>query len=341
MNFYKIILVIGVTLITQTLHSQTLFVESSDWGNNIEQLIPDSLQFELVSSVDSIKNGDTVRIEIVYPTQQLAIEGQTVCAKDKLVKIGIWKYYYQSGELWSEREYKKKGKLTSILKLLSKNGQDLEVGYARPVGRHKYLSGYNYIYDENSKISSIGEYGGGKLTREFPKDKYNKEQLSRLKIRIFELTEPGTYLEELSFEEAFEKQKQTNKTILLNASTRWNGWTRRGYSQTFKIKNVVDYINENFILAYLDIEDTKPIELEIDGEITTLNGALNRRYHELISRTIKNITSTPTFIYIGSDLEVLHKSIGIELKEEKFMNVLKHFTSGKYKTMSLKDFEKN
>ena len=196
------------------LHSQVLFIEDVNWGKEIEKPIPDSLDFIYVSSIDSIQKGDTSDIRILYPNNNVAIEGQVVHSRNKLTKIGTWNYYYEDGKLWSVREYKKFGKLTEVHKLQSKDGLDLPRGFGRHIGKHNYLTGYNYIYDQDGKASNIIQYSGGQIVKSHPLDKYSNVQLSRLKIRNFEI-DKDSYLEELSFEEAFEKQKEKGKTILL------------------------------------------------------------------------------------------------------------------------------
>ena len=339
MNFYKSIIFICAIIFSQTLKAQVLFVEDVEWGKEMEKPIPDSLDFKFEITTDDTQIGDTAMVKILYPNNKLAAEGKVLTRKDKFSKTGIWKFYYLSGELWSEREYIKSGKLMAIHKLVAKDGSDLDKGFGRHFGKRNYLTGYNYIYDEDSNKAAIGYYSSGGLIQQFAPNKYSDKQLQRLHIRTFKISD-SEYLEELSFEEAFEQQKQNGKTILLNASTNWNGWTKRGYTTVFTKQKILEYLDEHFILAYLDIEDTKDVELEVDGEPMVLKGAANGRQHELIEKTVRRISATPTFIFLGPNLEVLHKNSGIEIKEEKFMNRLVHFTSGKYKTMSIEEFEK-
>jgi len=318
-----------------------VYVEEKGWGKEEKPILPDSiaLRYE-ITPADSIEVGDTIQYKFFYPSNQIAIEGECVVeyqlAKSKR---GIWNYYYKNGDLWSTREYNRLGRNIAIKELKSPNGEDLGQGFGRHIGKHKHLTGYNYIYNENREIDFIARYSGGSILEKIDKSLFNETQLNRLIIRIFKIDE-NKFLEELSFEEAFELQKINNKTILLNASTNWNGYTRKGYKQLFSKSHIAKFIDDNFILAYLDIEDSKPIIVHQNNEEIILDGAVGRGQHGLVKKLVRAIRATPTFIFIGPNLEVLHTHKGIELKEDEFMKSLEFFTSKSYQNTSWKEYLK-
>ncbi len=320
------------------VYAQTLFVEENQWGKSDSLIIPEGQSFRYKITSDTSLVGDTLDLKILYPSGQTAAAGS--CKKsDKgaLIKRKDWKFYYENGALWSTRSYNGKGRLISIKDLKSPTGTDLPHGYARYKGKHKTLTGYNYVYDQKGNLNKIAEYGAGKIMNYSDHGKYSAQQLERIKIRTFDAGD-GEILEELSLEEAYEEQKNSNKTILLNATNSWNGWSKKGYKKLFSKPHIAKYIKENFILAYLDIEDPRPITLSINGEDITYEGADFRR-HGIINYALR-IRATPTFFFLGPNLEILHSHQGIEVKEPDFMKILDFFLSGEYQNMSWKEYKK-
>ena len=323
------------------VNAQLVFIEEGDWGSEEFPLSPDSLNLHFEMTPDSAAAGDSIHVKFFYESNQLAIEGKCILDKyNTKSKRGIWNFYYENGNLWSRREYNKRGRNTGIHELKSSDGEDLNQGFARYFGRNNYMNGYNYIYGETGDIQYVAHYISGKIVNKYDKDHFNENQLSRLNIRIFEIDE-NTYLEELSFEEAYELQKTNNKTILLNASTNWNGYTKKGYKKLFTKPYIAEFINENFILAYLNIEDTRAIEINTaDSEKIIYEGAVGRKQHGLIKKLLGILRSTPTFAFIDSELNVVHKHKGIELKEDEFMKSLTFFTTNSFEHQTWKEYLK-
>ena len=340
MNTIKILTIILVSFVFHTLDAQYVFMEENNWGTKDIPILPDGIDLKYKMTPDSANVGDTILLKFLYPSKKVAIEGKCVVNSSKeKVKIGIWKHYYQNGKIWSSREYNNSGKIIAIPELKSPKGIDLPHGYGRYIGKNNQLIGYNYIYDEKGDIQYFAEYSSSTIRNKMDKMSYNDDQLKRVKIRKFNIDE-NNILEELSFEEAFELQKTNNKTILLNASTNWNGYTKRGFANLFTKSHIAKFIDDNFILAYMDIEDTRPFEIIENNEKMVFEGASNRKQHDLIVKLVGSINSTPTFLFIGPNLTVLHKHNGIELVEEEFIRSLEFFISKSYLSQSWKEYNK-
>jgi thioredoxin-related protein len=318
-------------------------VEEVKWDKAENPLIPAHLELTHKIEVDSFKMGDEVQVEFFYPNGQKAVEGIMRIDKGKRrTKLGSWNFYYQNGKPWSTREYKG-GRLTKIVELKAPDGTDLPLGFARFTGKKSRLIGNQYIYNEKGEVDSIAYYRGSKIEMKYAGDEYTDDQLGRIKVRTFE-TSSGDILEELSFEEAYELQKNDGRTILLNATTSWNGYSRKGFKSLFGKPEIAQYIQDNFILAYLDIEDTKTIEINLMGEDQVFEGSKGRgRFHGVIDKLSngRGIRNTPTFYFIGPEMQVLHTHKGIEMGEEDFMKSLDLFVSGAYKTQTWKEFSKS
>ena len=337
------ILAILLCSFSQASLAQHIFTEHTDWGKMETEFIPAHVPLTHAAVPDSLAKGDTLVIEFLYPNQQIAIEG--ICVGDSWggkVKRGTWTYNYEDGSVWSTRQYSKRGSLTEIHDFKSKTGEDLDMGYGRWIGKNGIMNGNNFIYNQDGSIDSIASYFGGKITDVFAKDLYDEKALKRMQIRKFAIDE-NRYLEELSIEEAIEKQKEEYKPILMNITTTWNGYSKKGFKTLFTQPEVAEIIDDNFYFVYLDLEDSNPIELEYKGEMKTFEGSKGKSGHTLAhSLASSRISSTPTFLFLGEDLEVIHKLVGIELKDGVFLKQMVHFLSGKYKKMTWKEYlEKN
>jgi len=223
--------------------------------------------------------------------------------------------------------------------LKSKTGQDLDSGYGRWIGKNGIMNSHNFIYNQDGTVDSIASYFGGKIMDVYPSDHYDEKAFNRLQIRTFKIDE-NRYLEELSIEEAIEKQKENYKPILLNITTTWNGYSKKGNRSLFTQPKVAEIIDNNFYFAYLDLEDSKPIEIEYQGEIKVFHGSKEKSGHTLAhSLASSRISSTPTFLFLDEDLGVVHKLLGIELGDGVFLKQMDHFLSGKYKKMTWKEYQ--
>jgi Highly conserved protein containing a thioredoxin domain len=323
------------------IYGQLLFPEKIGWGKEQNLMLPEDFNLTYEVKTDSLVKGDTVNIKFYYPNKQLAIEGQCLIKGSNLSfsKMNSWNYYYENGKLWSARTYtNKSGKLKSVEKLLDPDGNDLSQGYGRYKGRYRLYAGYGFIYNNKGKAEKIAHYKGGLISETFSPEKYSKEQLQRLIIREF-TTSDDIKFEELSIEEAVELQKTVKKPILLNASTSWNGWTKRGYKEMFEQPHIAKLIHDNFILAYIDCEDSRDISITVNGTVQEFKGSNGRGNHAIIPAINgKRITSTPTFLFINTAFELEHRHSGIELKEDEFLKFLEFYLSKEYQIKTWEEY---
>ena len=305
-------------------------------------MLPEELNLTYKLSSENLAAGDTVDIKFYYPNKQLAIEGQCLIKGKKLSfsKVNSWNYYYENGKLWSSRTYtNKSGKLTSVEELLHPDGKELSQGPGRYIGKYHMYSGYGYIYNESGNIDKIAHYNKGVIVETFSPEKYSQKQLERLVIREF-TTSDNIKFEELSIEEAVKLQQTVNKPILLNVSTSWNGWTKKGYEKMFAQPHIAKLIHDNFIMSYLDCEDSRDISISINGTVQEFKGSDGLSKHTIIEAINgKRISATPTFLFINTSFELEHRHAGIELKEDQFLKFIEFYLSKEYQTKSWKEYK--
>lgn len=324
------------------LEAQFLFVDEKDWLIESGHISQYYLSEVKAMTVPETVNQDTSTIVYKYNSNQTAIEGQYHIDKNKNnVKSGTWLFYYPSGNLWSERVYNDKGALIEIKQLLKPDGSVLETGFPHQNKDGSHY-GHVYQYDINGNLAHIARYSKGYLTEIIDKDKYTAEELKRPQIREYKIDDNNS-LRELSFDEAVEAQKADPKHMFIHATTSWNGYSRRGIQKVFTDPMIASRIKDHFHFVYFDIQDTKDITINHNGETITYKGAEKKSrgyYHELFKVLGKGLgASTPIFMLVDENLNVIGHSVGIEITPEKFMPTLDYFIEGHYLNSNYKTYK--
>ncbi len=322
------------------LNAQFAFIDDHGWESGSSKVIAPDSTLSLKISPETYKDKDTILIQYFYPNKKLAIEGKAIIVDGRSKwKISNWKFYYKNGKLWSTRSYNNKGGVISIDTLVNPKGKPLEKGYARKASLANAFTGYTNFYNDQGQLTDIYRYNGGKIIEKTEVGKYSESQLKRVIIRQFE-NDKGKW-EEYSLEEALELQKTNDKPILLQISNGFNGYTHKGYKNLYPLKEINDKLYENFICAYLDINDTKSVIAGEENQKTVYQGVGNGRYvHDAVSAFVGNAQGTPYFVFIEQGKSVYHY-YGIELEPVKFLKILDFYLSGNYKANNWRDFKKS
>ena len=312
------------------LISQFHFMDQRGWEKKQDYIKP--LDYKLIKSVspENFENGDTLTYAYRYEASgEIAVTGKAkIDNKGNREKFGTWKINYVDGSEWCSKDYLK-NRLVNIEFTKSRMGELLNNGYARSTGRHKGLSGYQYIYNIKAEIIDIARYSSGYLVEMLASLDYSEAQLERIIIREFRISDDD-YLEELSFPEAVEKQMEDGKLIFLIANTSWNGYTKRAYKNAISDPEIAVLIKDNFHLAYLDLEDTKPVEILIEDKEYIYNG-YNGRPHELaLDLMDKPKSSSPILFFLKNGNEVVYYNTGIEVDKENFLKSLRYIIDKAY-----------
>ena len=96
----------------------------------------------------------------------------------------------------------------------------------------------------------------------------------------------------LAFDAAAEQAKKENKHMIVDVYTTWCGWCKVMDRQTYSNAQVVDYLNQNFVLAKVNGESSA--ELHDKGEVMT---------ERAFARKV-GVTGFPTTYFLKPDAEI-------------------------------------
>lgn len=119
-----------------------------------------------------------------------------------------------------------------------------------------------------------------------------------LKSDTTSVVEEGIVFEHVDFKEAQELAKSQNKLIFMDAYTTWCGPCKLMAKTVFTEKEVGDFYNSNFINIKVDMETSEGM-------------FLGKQY---------KVEGYPTFLYINSKGEVVHRTIGASDKNAFLAN---------------------
>lgn len=142
----------------------------------------------------------------------------------------------------------------------------------------------------------------------------------------------------LSFEEAVEAQKTNPKKIIMDAYTSWCGWCKKMDKETFKNKDVVNYINEHFYAVKFDAEGNDKITFK-GNEFTNPNYDPNKSKGRNSSHQLSqyfSIRSFPTIVYLDEEANLISPIPGYKTPQQLEL-FLKAFKTDVYKTLTDKE----
>jgi len=118
----------------------------------------------------------------------------------------------------------------------------------------------------------------------------------------------------LTIEEAETANKTEPKKILIDVYTDWCGWCKKMDATTFKDKEMIRYLNQNFYCVKLDGEDKNPLTFK-ETEFNFINQG-RRGYHELAAGFLQGKMSYPSIVFLNEDLVVLQTLQGFRTAKE-------------------------
>lgn len=118
----------------------------------------------------------------------------------------------------------------------------------------------------------------------------------------------------LTIEEAEAHNKTEPRKILIDVYTDWCGWCKKMDATTFKDKEMVNYLNQNFYCVKLDGEDKNTLTFK-ETEFNFVNKG-RRGYHELAAGFLQGKMSYPSLVFLNEDLMVLQALQGFRTAKE-------------------------
>ncbi len=149
--------------------------------------------------------------------------------------------------------------------------------------------------EELNQLAEFGEKISAQQT-----DDYTKKYFAMLADNYRRRAHTGIYFDELSFEEALEKAKKSNKLLFVDCYTSWCGPCKILARDVFTDSEVGDYFNANFISLKVDCEK---------GE----GPQLRERF---------GVAGFPTLLFLNGEGEVVSKMVGAS-KQPLFLQKVK------------------
>jgi thioredoxin-related protein len=117
-------------------------------------------------------------------------------------------------------------------------------------------------------------------------------------------------------------QSQEQRPIFVFLTADWCRYCKNVESTSFKEKEVIDQLNQNFYTIIFDIEDRQDIKL-FGREFKYKSTGLNTGVHELaeLIGTIDGILNTPTFVMFDQNLQI-HYQYGGYMSTEEILALL-------------------
>ena len=144
-------------------------------------------------------------------------------------------------------------------------------------------------------------------------------------------------IEWMSIEEVEEAIAKEPRKVLIDVYTDWCGWCKRMDATTFREKELVNYLNENYYCVKLDGEDKSVLNYR-GHEFRFVNTG-RRGYNELTYELLRGKMSYPSLVILDKSLEVLQRFKGYRSSKE-LLPIITYLGDDVYKNTSWDDYLK-
>jgi len=142
----------------------------------------------------------------------------------------------------------------------------------------------------------------------------------------------------LTWEELETAQKKEKKKVYVDIYTEWCGWCKKMDKTTYKDKDVIKYINENYYAVKFDAETKKTITL--DGKKYKFVKTKRRGYNQLAADLLKGKLSFPSSVFLNSDLSLIQPVAGY-LDSKQLEMMLNYFAENHHRKTPWTTYQKS
>ncbi|WP_276132800.1 thioredoxin family protein [Polluticoccus soli] len=139
----------------------------------------------------------------------------------------------------------------------------------------------------------------------------------------------------MTWTEAQAKMKKQPKKVWVDVYTDWCGWCKVMDKKTFSDPQVIKYMNENFYSIKFNSE--KDDSISFMGKLYTIKP--ENKVNDLAIELLRGQMSYPSSIYMEENFQNAAAIPGYQPVPQMEL-LLTYLTSGKYKTVSLEDYQK-
>ena len=142
----------------------------------------------------------------------------------------------------------------------------------------------------------------------------------------------------MTWSEVEDALKTEKKKVFVDVFTDWCGYCKKMDKTTFKDKEIVKYINENFYAVKFDAENKETITL--DGNKYKYVKSGKRGYNQLAADLLKGRLSYPTIVFLNDDLSLIQPIPGY-LDAKKMEVIVTYFAENNHKKTPWTRYEKS
>ncbi|MFK8006635.1 MAG: thioredoxin family protein [Saprospiraceae bacterium] len=147
----------------------------------------------------------------------------------------------------------------------------------------------------------------------------------------------GDEINWMTWSEVEDALKKEKKKVFVDVYTDWCGYCKKMDKTTFKDKEIIKYINENFYAVKFDAENKETITL--DGNKYKYVKSGKRGYNQLAADLLKGRLSYPTIVFLNDDLSLIQPIPGY-LDANKMEVIVTYFAENNHKKTPWTRYEK-
>lgn len=131
-------------------------------------------------------------------------------------------------------------------------------------------------------------------------------------VQAKQITEAG--LSWYSIDDLAQMNSLDGKRVLVDVYTTWCGWCKVMDQKTFTNPQVVEYLNDNFVLVKFDAEQREPVSFK--GQTYEWMPAGRRGVNKLALQMLNGRLGYPTLVYLDENLNQIKVSPGYKTPDQ-------------------------
>ncbi len=145
----------------------------------------------------------------------------------------------------------------------------------------------------------------------FPSCNIANSASSRMNVEPQQVTPEGLSWYKI---EDLEKMQIGDKKVMIDMYTSWCGWCKVMDKKTFTDPNVIQYLNDHFVMVKFNAEQREPVMFK--GKTYEWINAGRRGVNKLAMELMNGRLGYPTMVYLDSDLNKIRSVPGYKTPQQ-------------------------